>query len=240
MAKLGPDEREGYRRVGVIEGYDRWAATYERQSNPLIMLEEGVTLELIGNVQDQRVLDLGCGTGRYCALLAERGAVVVGLDPSLGMLARARQKIGPDRHFELCHGTIQKSDFPNEHFDLVVSALTLSHLPELEPTLKEAVRVLKSGGRMVISDIHPYWPVSGHDYTEFFDETGQEYRIPEYPHLVEEYWHLLNQFGMRLEDIREPKIDNWLIERLPSLEGYQGIPLAIVLKARKLGLENHE
>ena len=35
---------------------------------------------------------------------------------------------------------------------------------------------------MVISDIHPYWPVSGHDYTEFFDETGQEYRIPEYPH----------------------------------------------------------
>ena len=87
---------------------------------------------------------------------------------------------------------------------------------------------------MVISDIHPYWPVSGHNYTEFYDETGQEYRIPEYPHLIEEYWHLFDRLNMRLEVIHEPRIDNSLIARFPSLQGYQGIPLAMILKARKL------
>jgi hypothetical protein len=55
-----------------------------------------------------------------------------------------------------------------------------------------------------------------------------------YPHLVEEYWHLFNRLSMRLKDIREPKIDDWLVGHFPSLQDYQEIPLAIVLKARKL------
>jgi malonyl-CoA O-methyltransferase len=233
VAKLGPDHRPGSKSVEVIEGYDHWASTYDREPNPLVTLEEKVTLELIGNVQGQRILDLGCGTGRYCVLLAERGATVVGLDPSLGMLGQAKRKVTPACFFELHHGTMEKTYFPNDHFDLVVSASTLSHLPQLEPTSREAVRVLKGGGWMIISDIHPYWPVSGHNYTEFFDQTGQEYRIPVHPHLVEEYWQLFNRLGMRLEDIREPKIDDWLVGHFPSLQDYQGIPLAMVLKARK-------
>ncbi len=178
MAKLGPDDRPGYKNVEVIEGYNRWASIYDKQINPLILLEEKVTLELIGPVQGQRVLDLGCGTGRYCTLLAKRGASVVGLDPSEEMLKQAKQKVITFPHVELCYGTLEKMDFPGEQFDLVISALVLSHLSELESTLREVTRVLKRGGRMIISDIHPYWPISGHDYVEFFDETGQEYRIP--------------------------------------------------------------
>ena len=234
MTKLGADDRPGYKNVAVIEGYDRWASTYDRQTNPLIMLEENTTLELIGDVQAKRVLDLGCGTGRYCALLAERGASVVGLDPSPQMLERAKQKAVVLGEIDLYCGTIDKMDFPNDHFDLVVSALALSHLPELKSTLQESVRVLKRGGWMIISDIHPYWPVSGHNYVEFFDETGQEYRIPEYPHLIEEYWHLFQELGMQIEEIREPRIDSWLVEQLPTLADYQGIPLAMILKAQKV------
>jgi malonyl-CoA O-methyltransferase len=233
MTKLGPDQRTGYKKMGVIEGYDKWASTYDRDPNPLITLEEKITLEFIGNVRGQRVLDLGCGTGRYCVLLANRGANVVGIDPSSEMLEHAKRKVTPTCQFELCHGTMDKISFPDEHFDLIVSALTLGHLPELEPTFGEMVRVLKIGARIVISDAHPYWPVSGHDYTEFFDESGQEYRIPLYPHLFDEYWSLCKKFGLHLEDIREPKIDGWLIERFPSMEKYREIPLAIIMKLRK-------
>lgn len=124
-------------------------------------------------------------------------------------------------------------DFPSNHFDLVVSALALSHITDLKPTLRECVRVLKGGGRMIISDIHPYWPVSGHDYVEFFDETGQEYRIPEYTHLFEEYWQIFSELGMQIEEVREPRIESWLVERFPNLADYHGIPLAMVLKAQK-------
>ncbi|NIN01789.1 MAG: methyltransferase domain-containing protein [candidate division Zixibacteria bacterium] len=233
MSKLGPDERPGYKKIDIIEGYDKWASTYDEDPNPLVALEEPVTLEFIGDVRGQRVLDLGCGTGRYCVLLARRGAGVVGIDPSSEMLEQAKRKITPACRFELHKGTIDEMDFPDEHFDLIVSGLTFEHLAELESTFGEAVRVLKTGGRMAVSGVHPYWPVSGHDYTEFFDKAGQEYRIPAYPHLIEEYWRLCRNFGLRVEDIREMKIDDWLIERFPSLKEYRGLPLAVALKLRK-------
>ncbi len=229
MPRLGPDDRPAY-NIDILDGYNRWAVTYDRQANPLIVLEENVTLELIDQVQGMRVLDLGCGTGRYCVLLAERGASVVGVDPALQMIKQAKRKTVGFPGIQLFHGTLDQMNFPDGSFDLAVSALTLSHIPDLEPTFREVARVLKSGGWMVISDIHPYWPVSGHDYVEFFDETGKEFRIPEYPHLIEEYWQLFKKYGMYLEEIREPKIWNKLISQFPTLEGHQGIPLAVVLK----------
>ena len=233
MIKLGPDDRPRFKRVEVVDGYNHWASSYDCQDNPLIILEEPVTLELIGQVQGKRVLDLGCGTGRYCALLADREALVIGIDCSKKMMEQAKKNVSARSRIELHHGTIDRVDFPDQHFDLVVSALTLNHMPALEPTLREAVRVLKDSGMLIISDIHPFWPVSGHDYVEFFDETGQEYRIPEFPHLFEEYWRILIQLGMRIEEIREPRISDQLIVQIPSLEGYEGMPLAMVLKARK-------
>jgi len=59
-----PEEREGYKRVEIVDGYDRWAPTYDVERNPLIALEENVTLDLIGDVRNQRVLDVGCGSAR--------------------------------------------------------------------------------------------------------------------------------------------------------------------------------
>jgi len=96
MARLGPDEREGYKRIEVAGVYDIWAPTYDEERNPLIALEENVTLDLIGDVRNQRVLDVGCGTGRYCELLAKRGAKVVGIDSSAKMLEYAKRKITPN------------------------------------------------------------------------------------------------------------------------------------------------
>jgi len=233
VSKLGPDRRPGYKRVGIIEGYDKWSERYDQESNPLIALEEPITLDLISQVEGQQVLDLGCGTGRYCLLLAQRGAKVVGIDPSSNMIKQAKRKLTNSGQITLHRAALDALHFPDGQFDLVVSALTLSHLPELEPTFREMGRVLKTGGRLVISDVHPYWPVSGHDYTEFFDEDGQEYRIPIYPHLLEEYWNLSRRFGLDLEELREPRIDESLIQRFPSLRDYRDIPLAIILKLRR-------
>jgi ubiquinone/menaquinone biosynthesis C-methylase UbiE len=231
--KLGPDKREGYRKVGIVEGYDRWALTYDAKPNPLIIIEEDSTLNLIGNVRSQKVLDVGCGTGRYCELLAKRGAKVVGIDPSLKMLEYAKRKITHDCRFELHCGRMEDIKFPSNHFNVVVSALTFGHIPQLNPIIMEVSRIIKKGGRLIVSDIHPYWPVSGHDYAEFFDENGQEYRIPEYVHLFEEYWALFRKCRLRVEDVREPRVDDRIIKIFPNLQEYKGVPLAMILKARK-------
>jgi ubiquinone/menaquinone biosynthesis C-methylase UbiE len=233
MAKLGPDRREGYKKVKVVEGYDKWAPTYDEQRNPLIALEEDITLDFIGDVKNQRVLDIGCGTGRYCELLAKRGAKVVGLDPSSRMLYYAKKKVTTELKFELRLGGIEDAEFPTNHFNVVLSALTLGHIPELQPVIEKIGRIIKSQGRLIVSDIHPYWPISGHNYTEFFDRSGQEYRIPEYAHLLEEYWNLFKRFKFGIEGVREPRIDGKLIERFPELKEWKEIPLALILKARK-------
>jgi ubiquinone/menaquinone biosynthesis C-methylase UbiE len=233
MARLGPDKREGYERVEIVEGYDKWAPTYDAGHNPLIALEEDITLDFIGDVKNQKVLDIGCGTGRYCELLAKSGAKVVGLDPSSKMLDYAKKKVTCELKFELRLGRIEDAELPANHFDVVLSALTLGHISKLEPVIKKIDRIIKSRGRLIVSDIHPYWPISGHDYTEFFDRSGQEYRIPEYAHLLEEYWNLFKRFKFCIEGIREPKIDDRLIERFSELKEWKEIPLALILKARK-------
>jgi len=231
--RLGPDKREGYRKVGIAEGYDRWALTYDVKPNPLIIVEEDSTLNFIGNVRNQEVLDIGCGTGRYCELLAKRGARVVGIDPSRKMLECAKRKTTDDCRFDLVCGRIQDLKFPSNHFNVVVSALTFGHIPELGQVMMDISRAIKKGGRLIVSDIHPYWPVSGHDYAEFFDENGQEYRTPEYPHLLGEYWALFEECRLRLEDVREPQVDDRILRMFPNLQEYKGVPLAMILKARK-------
>ena len=231
--RVGPDDRPGFKSLGVVEGYDVWAPTYDREKNPLILIEEPVTLGLIGEVRGLRVLDLGCGTGRYALRLADGGATVIGVDPSKRMLELAKEKAGDTGRIEFHQGTIEEMRFPDAHFDLVVSALALSHVRDLEPTMREVARLLKGRGRIVISDIHPFWPISGHDYVEFYDETGQEYRLPEYPHLTEEIWDLFSANGMLVERIRELKIDSDLVSQVPNLKGYEGVPLAMIVSGRK-------
>lgn len=229
MGRIGLDNRDKYICVSVVEGYNRWASTYDSEYNPLIVVEEGIVLELAGDVQGLRVLDLGCGTARYCALLAKQDAQVVGVDLSWGMLAQAVSKKS-ESVLGVVQGSLSSLCFPDDHFDLVVCGLTLNHIRDLEGVFEEATRVLKQGGVIVISDFHPYWIVFGHGYTEFFDETGQEYRIECFPHLFEEYWRLWGKYGLRVEEVREPRIDAELVKSFPALEGYQGIPLALVAK----------
>ena len=226
-------EKEGYKKVEIVEGYDIWAPTYDAEHNPLITLEENLTLDLIGDVKNQRILDVGCGTGRYCELLTKRGANVIGIDPSRKMLEYARKKITSNCKFELRLGRIEDAEFPRSYFDTVVSALTVGHLLELEPLIRATSRVLRSKGRLILSDMHPFWFVYGFDYVKFTDRRGQEYRIPEYAHLFEEYWNLFAKFKFHIEGVREPRIDDRLVERFPNLIKYKGIPLALILRARK-------
>src|ERR1700733_11583761 len=73
--------------ASVRSGYDRWAAVYERDANPLQALEEPVLRAEIGDVCNLSVLDLGCGTGRHSFWLVQAGASVTAVDFSPGMLA---------------------------------------------------------------------------------------------------------------------------------------------------------
>src|SRR5437762_145020 len=84
-------------------GYDRWAALYDADPNPLVAIEQPLVAGLLGDVGGLAVLDLGCGTGRHSIPLAAAGAVVTAVDFSEEMLAQARAKQGAGGITFLCH-----------------------------------------------------------------------------------------------------------------------------------------
>jgi ubiquinone/menaquinone biosynthesis C-methylase UbiE len=140
--------------VSVAEGYERWAATYDRDPNPLLAREERHLLALLGSLRGKRVLDLACGTGRWLQLLAEHaGGHGIGVDGSLAMLRVAREKdLSPNL---LTQGISARLPFADSSFDLAICSFALGHIADLKSTAAELARVLRPGSTLFISDLHP-------------------------------------------------------------------------------------
>jgi 2-polyprenyl-3-methyl-5-hydroxy-6-metoxy-1,4-benzoquinol methylase len=112
-------------------------------------------LELLGDVDGQAVLDAGCGPGLYAEELANRGASVVGIDQSAGMVELARQRLGARAEFR-AHDLSRPLDWlADRSFDAVVIALVIHHVDDRRALLRELFRVLRPGGRVVLSTHHP-------------------------------------------------------------------------------------
>jgi trans-aconitate methyltransferase len=101
-------------------------------------------LELLAPKQGERILDWGCGTGDLTAALAEAGATAVGLDLSVDMIARARQKY-PHIDFHVANGVDYRTNEPL--FDAVFSNAALHWMPQAAETAKSIWLALKPGGR---------------------------------------------------------------------------------------------
>ena len=222
--------------MGVSEGYAEWAKQYdaEAQANPLIALEEPVMLELIGEVAGLDVLDAACGTGRYAVGLAAAGARVHGVDASGEMLAHARGKANErGLSVDLRQSDLRALPFDDESFDLVISALALCHVPELGPVMGEFARVLRPGGRVVISDFHPFCLLIG--WRTAFDRPEARYWIENNLNLTEAYVGALMASGLVLTELRESVVDERAAGILTEhdIERFRGWPAALVMAAVK-------
>ncbi len=165
-------------------GYDRWASIYDHDANPLQALEGPIVRSALGDVRGLIALDLGCGTGRHALWLAASGAIVTALDFSPGMLALARRKPGSDAIRFLEHDLHNPLPLDSDSFDLLVSGLVLEHIVDLDPFFTEARRVLRSGGRAVISAMHPAMFLRGAQ-ARFTDPTsGQIVQPGSIPHSI--------------------------------------------------------
>jgi SAM-dependent methyltransferase len=101
----------------------------------------------------QHALDLGCGTGTFTRLLAERAAHVYGLDLSPEMIAVARERSAALPNITFHTADVLRWSFPAAALDCIVSIATLHHLP-LHPILQQLKAALRPGGVLLVLDLY--------------------------------------------------------------------------------------
>ena len=141
----------------VDDGYDIWASRYDGP-NPAIAREEPFFHGLVERLPVGVALDAACGTGRHAAHLAAVGHEVIGVDGNVTMLDVARAKV-PAAEFR--QGRLEALPVDDASVDLVTCALALTHVTDLRPVMAEFARVLRPGGQVVLSDIHPFATMTG-------------------------------------------------------------------------------
>ncbi len=98
---------------------------------------------------DSKILDLGCGNGISARLLNEANFDVVGTDISPLFLKEARKWVNPKLQYHVCD--VVELPFESESFDVICSNELIEHLPDVETALTEMIRVVRKGGRIVLS-----------------------------------------------------------------------------------------
>ena len=107
------------------------------------------------------VLDVCCGTGDIALSLARSGATVTGVDFSAGMLEQARLRVPKNTAITFLEADALDLPFGDQMFDLVTIGYGLRNLVQFEAGLRELVRVLKPGGKLLVLDFgkpqNPTW-----------------------------------------------------------------------------------
>lgn len=141
--------------------YDQQAAQWWSESATIFPLSKMNPLRFeyfdrtIPEWQGLRVLDVGCGGGYTCEFLAQRGAVVTGIDPSAACIAVAQEHaaaMGLTIDYRV--GTGENLPFGDGRFDVVVCVDVLEHVASAAATVAEIGRVLKPGGQFCFDTIN--------------------------------------------------------------------------------------
>jgi 2-polyprenyl-3-methyl-5-hydroxy-6-metoxy-1,4-benzoquinol methylase len=129
----------------------------------------------------ERVLDVGCGEGRFAAEVAREGVAVVGIDVAEEPLRRARQ-LHPRLDLRVVKGE-GPWEFPDASFDVVWAGEVIEHVADTSAWLSEVRRVLRPGGRLLLSTpAHGRLAMlrlalSGRALAEHFDPRGEHLRF---------------------------------------------------------------
>jgi SAM-dependent methyltransferase len=139
--------------TGDAGDYDAWFDT--PWGHHAFAVESAAVRRACGDLAGRRLLDAGCGTGRFSATLVDHHTTVVGVDPDPAMLnlARTRTTAGC-----CARAAIEHLPFPDGAFDLTLAVTVLEFVAHPAAALAELARVTRNGGRIVIGALNPHSP----------------------------------------------------------------------------------
>lgn len=220
-------------------------------------------LAVLGDVAGQRILDAGCGEGRFSRMLAERQATVTGIDYSHRMIelareAEEREPLGIDYHQA---DMAELTRFEAGTFEVSIAYLSLLDASRYEEALAAVSRVLVPGGRFVFSLVHPCFFPPGSDWEPRLPgivpirdadrlyrkvdnyRPAREMRFRMWPTApvetinyhrpLSDYAHACRDAGLLIRDIVEPAADDAVVEKIDFLRGDFRAPSFIIFNCVK-------
>jgi SAM-dependent methyltransferase len=176
---------------------------------------------VMGDLRGKRVLDLGCGAGRWSERLVAAGATVVGVEPAAPMIERARARAL--ENLTLVEASAE-SFVPDGQFDGLLASMSLDHVEDLGGVLRRLSSSLRPGAWCIVTTEHPLrtatlrgsrWIEEGEsrsarvrDYDQrgwrTFDWFGRPEPVHVFHRTVGEWLEVLVSAGLELVEVREP------------------------------------
>lgn len=213
-------------------------------------LLDPAVLAACGDVEGLDVLDCGCGEGRFSRMLTARGARrVLGVDLCGPMVEAAHALRSGRDEYRVADGQDLR-EIGDGTFDLAVSYLNQCDLPDIDANNREIHRVLRTGGRFVVANVHPMRAATGlwkrqEDGTKdhvildrYFDEGERHFgmlgvRVTNFHRTLETYVRSFLRCGFLLEDLAEPTPDRDQLALYPELDDELRVPNFILFVLRK-------
>ena len=210
--------------------YSHWAATYDTPGNPVVDGEEPVMREILSGLAAGTALDAGAGTGRQSALLHQLGHEVIALDANRAMLAVLRGRM---RGVAAVQASLEALPLGDRSLDLVVCSLALTHVSRLEPAMREFRRVVRPGGHIVLSDVHPVFVMVGVQ-AAFNDGDGRRFWTRNETHWPSDYLRAFRESGLTVERCEELPCPTGVFEQRPGAAAevvdiaLAGVPMVLI------------
>ena len=200
--------------------------------------------QLIPDLKEKNVLDLGCGYGWHCRYAAENGAAeITGIDQSRKMIEEAVRRTNDDRiTYRVCE--LLEYEYPKSSFDLVISNLVLHYIEDLDDIYHKIYETLKDEGIFLFNIEHPVftscdkqewcdcgrWPVSGYFHPGKRKTIFLNHEVEKYHHTLTQIIDGLLKQGFIIEAVQEVAPPEQWRDKMPE---EMERPMMLLVRAKK-------